>query len=62
MWEKIDEIEEEAKTVTTDRLKVPGGWIVRTIVEGDDGHGLSVSVHQVFIGGDHRHGWDPTKE
>jgi len=45
MWEKFDK--------HTDRLRVPGGWIVRSLKVYGDG----CSVHQVFIE-DKNHTWE----
>lgn len=42
-WEEIDD--------QTSRLKVPGGWIVRTIVNSPPS-----SVHQIFVEDAH-HEW-----
>lgn len=44
-WEQIDK--------ATDRLKVPGGWIVRSISSRYSDHS---SIHQVFIQ-DQAHEW-----
>lgn len=51
MWEKIDS--------NTSRLKVPNGWIVRTIIDissGSPNFIHSVSIHQVFVE-DEFHEW-----
>ena len=40
-WEKIDGI--------TERLIVPGGWIVRSRLVKETVSGVAVSIHQVFI-------------
>ena len=44
-WETIDE--------TSERLKVPGGWIVRSYVVKNshiqNGTSVSVGLHQVFV-------------
>ena len=40
MWEKIDK--------QTERLKVPGGWIVRSKFT-EIFNGCAVSVHQIFV-------------
>ena len=47
-WKKIDEY--------TDRLKVPGGWIVRSYDLGMQ----SKALHQVFIS-DPGHTWELNK-
>jgi len=51
MWEKILE-EGEAKNITVGphsyRMKVPGGWIVRTIVQAMTSNG-GAAVHHIFI-------------
>jgi len=43
-WEEIDD--------STDRLKVPGGWIVRSYATGID----AKTIHQVFVE-DSGHTW-----
>lgn len=45
MWEEID--------VCTARMKVPGGWIVRSVLTRSTG----VSVHQIFVP-DPGHVWE----
>ncbi len=47
-WETIDN--------DTSRLKVPHGWIVRTIV-GSGSYQGGVSVHQIFIANE-AHSWE----
>jgi hypothetical protein len=47
MWEIIDK--------NSFRLKVPGGWIVKS-VHKEFYSGISVSVHQIFIK-DEGHNW-----
>ncbi len=48
MWELIEH-KSRAETgeyeLTSDRLRVPGGWIVRTIITRIE----ATSVHQVFV-------------
>jgi hypothetical protein len=48
MWEKIHEPGPRNSLVESHRLKVPGGWVIRTIVTA---HGTKngVSVSQVFV-------------
>ena len=48
-WEKINEEHME----TTFRLKVPGGWIVKSKIYCSDG----VSIHQIFIS-DPTYSWE----
>ena len=45
-WERIDN--------HTDRLKVPGGWVVRSSLSGPMPQGAA--VHQLFVN-DHEHRW-----
>jgi hypothetical protein len=47
-WELIDDY--------SDRLKVPGGWIVRSWIRDRWMDSPSVSVHQVFVA-DPSHEW-----
>jgi len=49
MWESIDR--------HTDRMKVPGGWIVRSLKV----YGEGCSIHQVFIE-DKNHTWKLKEE
>lgn len=53
MWEPLKEKELNAQS---GRLKVPGGWIVRTIIKFDTAEGASCAVSQTFIS-DINHGW-----
>lgn len=46
MWERID--------TTTERMPVPGGWIVRSIVTNSLN---AIAVHQVFVA-DPQHLWE----
>jgi hypothetical protein len=48
IWEPIDDY--------SDRLKVPGGWIVASYIVIDRYKGASVSIHQVFVA-DPSHEW-----
>ncbi len=46
-WIKIETTSpKEGAQVISDRLAVPGGWVIRTIVVV---HGTGVGVHQVFV-------------
>jgi len=61
-WEETDTknvLNEDHHPVSTysDRLEVPGGWIVRTIVNI---YNSGVSVHQVFVP-DPEHLWELKK-
>ncbi len=61
-WQKIRDSDEHAGTaaeVCSSRLKVPGGWIVRSVVtQYGTNHGHSgVSVHQIFVP-DKNHQWE----
>lgn len=50
MWKRIDD--------TTNRMKVPGGWIVSTFVAV----GHSCSIHSVFVPDpQHTWEWEPDK-
>jgi len=51
MWEKID--------AETSRMRVPGGWLVRSkmFAGNNSGPGVSVCVHVVFIP-DNKHDWE----
>lgn len=40
-WEEIDKL--------THRLKVPGGWLVRSIYSVSYAYGAGCSVHTVFV-------------
>lgn len=40
---------EESGAMRTDRLRVPGGWLVRTRATIQTGQGVSVAVSQTFI-------------
>ncbi len=57
MWEPIAEPENPERTWRTEshRLKVPGGWILRTIVKGI-GMNAGAEVSQIFIH-DPDHSW-----
>ena len=62
LWELIDnKVNHQVlrAKVTTERMKVPGGWIVRTIA-GNNGGAISTSVSQVFFE-DAGHYWDLKK-
>ena len=69
MWEYIQSQsdydgadQDEESQYLTDRLKVPGGWIVRTIVKASiPKEGLSVATSTIFIS-DPRHTWVLEKE
>ena len=53
MWEQVGEVAENR--FTTQRCKVPGGWLVRTFASMY-GSGAAVSVHTVFVP-DSMHEW-----
>jgi hypothetical protein len=53
MWERLKDIEPGAQS---SRLKVPGGWIVRTILRYDTGEGAGCAVEQTFVA-DADHDW-----
>ena len=52
MFEQIDK--------HSDRIKVPGGWLVRTFVHSSWMEAVSCSVHTVFIA-DPQHTWELNK-
>jgi hypothetical protein len=52
-WELIEDTLRGGKS---ERLFVPGGWIVRTALRVDTGPGYAVSVAQTFIS-DPEHSW-----
>jgi hypothetical protein len=54
VWEKIG-----SNTPTSDRLKVPGGWIIRTFIQR--GSYAGGSIHQIFIK-DENYTWIIEKE
>lgn len=67
MWEGISSVKEGNTLITTDRLRVPGGWVVRSMIERKIGAGrsstrptaalaLAVAVNQVFVS-DHEQKW-----
>lgn len=53
MWERLKDIEPNAQS---SRLKVPGGWIVRTILKYDTAEGAGCAVEQTFVA-DAGHDW-----
>jgi len=55
MWERLKDIDPVAQC---SRLKVPGGWIVRTILKYDTAEGASCAVEQTFVN-DANHEWAP---
>ncbi len=59
MWEQISK-SIGTPGVATDRLAVPGGWVIRTITYIDGLNGKSASVHQVYVPGDTLHTWQLT--
>jgi len=52
MWESIDLIDSR---ISSDRLKVPGGWLVRSIYLRGQQDG-SCALHQIFVA-DPNHEW-----
>ncbi len=54
MWERLKDIEPGAQS---SRLKVPGGWIVRTVLRYDTGEGAGCAVEQTFVA-DAGHDWE----
>ncbi len=60
MWEKI----EDNNFIVTQRMKVPGGWIVRSLysdaVSSIAGPAITCALHQLFIE-DVEHSWEIEK-
>lgn len=56
MWEKIFEESVSGGGIETNRMKVPGGWIVATTMIHHVMNGAGCSVHQLFIS-DPEHKW-----
>lgn len=57
-WESLEDPKDEAglwRMVRSDRLKVPGGWIVRSRNFTMNSHG-GTAIHQLFIP-DINHEW-----
>ncbi|HQK99447.1 MAG TPA: hypothetical protein PK090_01675 [Smithellaceae bacterium] len=54
MWERLKDIDPH---VQTSRLKVPGGWLVRSVVKYDTAEGTGCAVDQTFVS-DPNHDWD----
>ena len=52
VWESIDLIDSR---ISSDRLKVPGGWLVRSIYLRGQQDG-SCALHQIFVA-DPNHEW-----
>lgn len=57
MWERLKDMDPH---VQSSRLKVPGGWIVRTIIKYDTAEGAGCAVDQTFLN-DANHEWVPEK-
>ena len=55
MWEEIKG-ENEASFIESHKLKVPGGWIIRTVVKYASANGSSCAVEQTFVS-DPEHKW-----
>ncbi|MEE9912881.1 MAG: hypothetical protein K4571_14295 [Deltaproteobacteria bacterium] len=55
MWERLKDNDPSAQS---SRLKIPGGWIVRTLVKYDTAEGASCAVEQTVVD-DPRHEWVP---
>lgn len=53
MWEPLKDVD---RNVQSYRLKVPGGWIVRTIIRYDTSEGASCAAEQTFVS-DPNHEW-----
>jgi hypothetical protein len=58
MWEKL--LNDDARNVYSHRLKVPGGWIVRTVVHDDSDGRSGRAVEQTFVS-DPNHEWELEK-
>lgn len=56
-WEKI----QDKPHIYSDRLRVPGGWIVRTVVAFDRMEGSAASAVQTFVE-DPNHYWEDLLE
>lgn len=52
MWE---ELKDDGSDTFSHRMKVPGGWIVRTVVKTNNPAGAGCAVEQTFVS-------DPTDE
>ncbi len=62
MWEVIETPEKPAKmTIVSHRLRVPGGWIVRTIAGFPYTGGSALDVVQTFVP-DSLHLWNLEQE
>ncbi len=58
MWEILAD---SATDASSHRLKVPGGWIVRTIVRYYGGTGVNCAVEQTFVS-DPNHEWEQERK
>lgn len=60
MWEKVSKDTDPNGMIETDRMKVPGGWIVRSVRTYSTIGGGGCSVHQLMVP-DAEHSWQVKK-